>query len=298
MNDATLLSHPRRDFVAALIRFIIICAGAGLYCLSVIGSPSASWTARLPKVAIELRGRLYGGVQSLLSWLGLSEWGGSELRDSLYLLLVGCAIPWIVMGLLRRGRPSDIGFRRPNALSWRFILVSLIVASAPLVWLGLQPTLGQYYLPHLRRAGILPFSLYYLCNMFSEHFLLHGVILAAFRPGLRWPTAAGGAASEGSDGFVRPLRWLGFAQSTGEARGVQRVSRWSGLADGCVAGILGSTVLFALVHVGKDPRELVTSIPGGLALAFMAYRTNSWLTPFFLHLLTAGTVCLVMLIVA
>jgi membrane protease YdiL (CAAX protease family) len=72
---------------------------------------------------------------------------------------------------------------------------------------------------------------------------------------------------------------------------VRRVTSWIGLQSGCVPAVLASAALFALVHVGKDWRELLLSVPGGIVLAYMAYRTNTWLVPFVLHLATAGTAC-------
>jgi membrane protease YdiL (CAAX protease family) len=72
---------------------------------------------------------------------------------------------------------------------------------------------------------------------------------------------------------------------------MRRFNRWIGLPSGCVPAILTSAMLFSLVHVGKDPRELMLSLPGGLALAYISYRTDSWLTVLVLHLATAGTAC-------
>ena len=58
-----------------------------------------------------------------------------------------------------------------------------------------------------------------------------------------------------------------------------------------------SATLFGVVHIGKDPREMLLSVPGGLALAYVAYRSNSWLIPYILHLATAGTALALMMIV-
>ncbi len=63
------------------------------------------------------------------------------------------------------------------------------------------------------------------------------------------------------------------------------------LPDGCLLAVLASAMLFGLVHLGKDPRELMLSLPGGIALGYLAYRTNTWLIPLALHLATAGTAC-------
>ena len=43
-----------------------------------------------------------------------------------------------------------------------------------------------------------------------------------------------------------------------------------------------------MAHLTKDPRELMLSLPGGIALAFLAYRSNSALVPFLTHAGTAG----------
>ena len=52
-----------------------------------------------------------------------------------------------------------------------------------------------------------------------------------------------------------------------------------------------------MVHLGKDWREAVLSLPGGIAVAYVAYRGDSWGIPFLLHALTAGTTLGIMLIV-
>jgi membrane protease YdiL (CAAX protease family) len=70
------------------------------------------------------------------------------------------------------------------------------------------------------------------------------------------------------------------------------------LQDHCILPILVSGLLFAAVHLGKDPRELALSLPGGIALGYVSYRTNTWLIPFLLHALNAGTACALMLLMA
>ena len=61
-----------------------------------------------------------------------------------------------------------------------------------------------------------------------------------------------------------------------------------GLPDGCLVAIVCSGFLFAAVHLGKNPRELLLSLPGGLASAYLAYRCNSWLVPATLHVAVAA----------
>jgi hypothetical protein len=220
-----------------------------------------------------------------------------ELRSGIYLLIVAGAVPWLIALLFGRGRPRDIGLRRANLLGWRLALVGYVLSLPFLLWMVRSPDFAPSYLRQLERSGGVAFCLYYTMNMLTEHFLLHGVLLAAFRPGLRWPSPAPLPSEAPTD--CRPLlRWLGFAQLTHGATGLQRATRWIGLPDGCVIAVLASAMLFGLVHVPKDTRELLLSVPGGVALAYLAYRTNTWLTPFVLHLATAGTALALVLLMS
>ncbi len=278
----------------AVLTYVGTLAVAGSYCLLFLGVPPASWRRYLPEAVSSTRANLSGLIRTAYVDIGVPSWGGWELRECTYLILFGGIAPWLVLVLCRRGWPGDLGFRRPNRLAWRAIVVGVLIALPGLVWLALTPTLPRFYLPHLRRAGAVAFSLYYLCSMLSEHFVIHGLLLAVFRRGFRWPAPPVDVEAKNRLRDVGVMRWLGLAQPTGEAGGVDRITRWLGLPDGCLGALVGSTAVFSLVHLGKDPLELLLSVPGGMALAYLAYRTNSWLTPFVLHLATAGIVCLLM----
>ncbi len=211
-----------------------------------------------------------------------------------YLFLWAFAVPWLVMAVIGRGRPTALGWRVPNRLAWRLLLVSFVVAAPFQVWMVRSPQFAGQYMEHLR-SGAAGFAAFYAVNMFAEHFLFHGVLLAAVRRDRCWPQPVP-VAHDGRPGAIRFLQWLGMAAPTGDARGLHRMTRWFGLTDGCVAPIVVSGLLFGAVHVGKDPRELLLSIPGGIILGYIAYRTNSWLVPLGLHATTAGAACLLMLL--
>lgn len=217
-----------------------------------------------------------------------------ELRSGLYLLIVAIVIPWAVMLLLGRGRPRDFGLRAPNRLGWRFVVVGGALAVPFLIWMVKSPTFAAGYLGHLRRVGLASFAAYYLVNMLCEHFLLQGVVLAVCRRGRRWPSAPGWVPHT-RRGFKGMLGWIGLAQPVEGARGTRAITRWLGLPPGCVPAILTSGLIFAAVHLGKDSRELLLSLPGGIILGFVAYRANTWLVPFVLHLVTA-TAALAMIV--
>ncbi|MFQ5414220.1 MAG: CPBP family intramembrane glutamic endopeptidase, partial [Phycisphaerae bacterium] len=214
-----------------------------------------------------------------------------------YLVLVAGVLPWVAMACLGRGRPSDIGLRMPNRYGWRILLVAY-VASLPVVsWMVDSPDFAPYYLGHLRR-GRTAFLTFYAVNMLAEHVLFHGVLLAALRRTGRWPVHVPMHVGPGRP-LGRTLQWIGLAQPVDRAGATMsslwsRGRRWIGLPDGCVAAVLLSGVLFAWMHVGKDLREAALSLPGGIAMAYVAYRTNSVLVPLLLHAATAGTACAMM----
>lgn len=260
-----------------------------LYCGLFLVSAQAFLPRALRLVVAYPSRWLRHGIDVALGFVGAAP-AGFELRSGLYLLVVCGLVPWLALAALRRGRPHDLGLRRPNRLGWRITLLGLIVAIPFLVWMVQGPRFAAPYLGHLERAGPLAFCSFYLVNMLSEHFFLHGVVLAACRRGLRWP-APPPVASPDRGGPTRALQWIGLAQPTSGAHGWRRVIRWAGLPDGCLWAILCSTLLFGLVHIGKDSREMLLSFPGGAVQAYLAYRTNTWLTPFALHLLTASAAC-------
>lgn len=258
---------------------------------------TAVFMARIPlwfvplQRAVELPSRSLHQAIAKVSVHIIGESGSLELRSGVYLVLVAGVLPWLLAAFAGRGRPYALGFRRPNRLAWRLILIAYLLAIPPIWWMTAAPQFPRYYLHELERAGVVAFLLYYFVNMLTEHFFFHGVILALCRPGGRWPTRPP-LIEDARSGMRRWLQWLGFAQPTTGAQGIRRLSVWLGLEESCWIAILTSALLFALVHVGKNSRELLLSLPGAVAQGFLAYRTNSWLTPWLLHLGTAGTAML------
>jgi hypothetical protein len=292
--NETLPQGTRSPSIARGYVSIALAIGLSVvYCTAFFVRPQPSWPAAL-RDAMRYAPRC---TFLVIDW-GFQRLGmapvRSELRAGAYFVLTAVVVPWIVMALLRRGRLSDIGFRRPNRYGWRLTAVAYLISLPFLLWMAGGAKFATQYLSELKRAGAVPFLVYYLVNMAGEHFLLHGVILAACRAGRRWPTP-GPILPVTARGVRAFLQQLGLAQPTEDAKGPRRLTRWIGLPDGCVPPVLASATLFGLVHVGKDPRELLLSVPGGLALAYLAYRSNSWAIPFILHTATAGTALLILL---
>ncbi len=317
--------HAHPGYIRPAVGFVI----ATFYCYGFFVS-SVSWLQPVVETAVHApRSWLLGGVRALLDH---DVFRAREWSEGLYLAIVGIVLPWTVMALLGRGRPGNLGVRLPNRIGLRVLGVAYLASLPFLFWMVHGSGLGQYYLPHLRRSGAAAFLSYYAVNMTGEHFLLHGVILAVLRPGMRWPhpPPLPPVRAKGLSLLSRALRWIGLGMptTTGIAAGNNEaaieeigakptseqaaregttavlqsslpdhgtvgrgevIRSWIGLPRSCVFAVLGSACLFALVHVGKNPHELILSVPGGVILAYLAYRTNSFLTPFVLHIATAGT---------
>ncbi len=279
--------------LAAVVRVAFVMAITTAYTLAFFTVWPRAWGVQLASWVQKPKGAVFDLLESAMAAVGLTDLSLTSVTG-IYLVLLACLIPWIAMAAFRRGRPGVLGWRRPNRLAWRILLVGYIVAVPFLIWMVRSPVFADQY-TRLMQRGLAGFAAFYLVNIFVEHFLFQGVMLAAFRPDHRWPERV--EIYEDHAGFWRRIfQWFGLSQPTDGACGGQRVTRWLGLAPGCVPAVITSGMLFGLVHAGKDPREFVLSVPGGMLLGFIAYRTNSWLTPFMLHLSTAGTACALMML--
>ena len=268
--------------------------GCGLYTALFLARVPSWWPVRL-RGALEAPARIIHQAIAKSSGYATGGIGSLEFRSGVYLLVVAGVLPWMFAAFLGRGHPYSLGFRMPNRLAWRVILIGYLFSLPLLWWMTADPKFPPYYLRQLERAGVVAFLLYYFVNMLTEHFFFHGVILALCRPGGRWP-APPPIAQDARHRIRLWLQWFGLDQPTGGARGVRRLSAWLGLPEACWVAIVTSAILFAVVHVGKNSRELLLSFPGAVAQAFLAYRTNSWLTPWLLHMGTAGTALLIVVL--
>ena len=262
---------------------VAIAAAAAIY-VSLFWVRAQLWMPRGFRDVIRqfhlFAGRQVTAATALVDWTPTGRWGWALVS-----LAMGLVLPWLVMVLIGRGRPRDLGLRWPNRIGWRLIAVGYIGSLPLLVLMASSAATRAYYEHEITHWSLGRLFGPYLIVLIAEHFLFHGVLLAALRPGRRWPTVPTPAPVDG--GVVhRVARWIGLAQPTECARGLGRLGRWIGLPDVCWGALLLQTALFGLVHVGKSPAEVAMSFPGGLAMGYVAYRCNSWLVPMVLH---AGT---------
>jgi hypothetical protein len=285
-------SRPRRDS----IRLACSITLWALYSLILFVRPQSWPLARVTTWTDQLQRAIREMIEAACVLLGVGR-VTFEIRWAIYFVLAAGVIPWVVLVLVRRGRPYALGFRLPNRIGWRIVVVGWLLAFPFQLWMIKGASFADYYRPQLERSGVPVFLAYYAVVILAEHFYFHGFLLATCRSGGRWPGSATVAPPAGGL-HVRILRWIGLCQPVDGATGAARLTRWIGLQDHCILPILVSGLLFAAVHLGKDPRELALSLPGGIALGYVSYRTNTWLIPFLLHALNAGTACALMLLMA
>ncbi len=291
MNCTTVVTenNPRGSWAAGIIAIIV----SFVYSLSLLDFFPTSWPASLCTTQLFFYTPILRGVSSAVQMVYEGPMA-PELRNHVYMLLCMGIIPYLIMLMIGRGRPADLGLRVPNKIGIRLIMASVILSLPFIVWMTQSDQFTPYYKPYIARAGHAAFVGFNILNMFVELFLFHGVVLALARQNLRWPATADVYESTVS-GARKYLQWFGLAPPTCGAKGLVGVTRWLGIPDGCVVAVCVSALHFSLVHLSKDPRELILSLPGGVILAFIAYRTNSFLVPLIIHLATAGLAYTMML---
>jgi len=191
-------------------------------------------------------------------------------------VLVGIVIPAPLLMLAGR-RLRDVGIGWPNALGRRLIVVSVVLSVPFGLWL-----LSAH--PQFRQRGTdIPSAACMLLTVVPEHFLICGVYVAILLPGRRLPNPIPVAAVKGPLP-VRALRWLGLAQPPASS-GENRTLAWFGLTWASFAAILASGGLFWMVHIGKESTlEVILSLPGGVAVAYVTLRSRSIWTAIPAHL--------------
>ena len=295
-RELTLATEDRRSRGRAQLLRAFWVAAMLLYTLSLYVNPLTDWLGRdTARTLAGARLWLFGVVRAVVPELADKGAGQGLVVAAAFYLLVSFIVP-VAVAVVTRRSPGDLGTRWPNRLGWRVLGLAYGVALPVLVWMVRSPTFYTYYAQQLK-AGATVFLLSYTVIILTEHFMFQGAVLAAGRLGGRWPVEPPVVAPVDGGGLQRCLRFLGLAQPVGDARGLTAWRLWWGLPAGCGVAMVVSAFLFGAFHVGKDPREALLSWPGGLALAYLAYRTNSWVVPLLLHSATAGTAVLLMLVI-
>lgn len=282
MNGETARDGRRDRVVSSLIGL------ASAFYLFLFWSLRVTWTPawfrwlqdgirHTAEVALTALVEALGGRGLPVGW----RWAGTSV-------VMGVIFPWLLMALIGRGQPRDIGLRRPNRVAWRVIPIAYVLALPMLFVMARSPGTRAWYNQQLAGRTVAGLLGTYLVVVVAEHFMFQGILLALLAPGRRWPVIGEPAPVEGPF-WQRALRFFGLAQPTSGERGLAGALRWLGVPERCLGAMVFQAVLFGICHVGKAPAEVLLSFPGGLALAYVAYRGNSLLVPLMVHVATGLT---------
>lgn len=113
-----------------------------------------------------------------------------------------------------------------------------------------------------------------LLNKVPEHFLICGILTATMLPLRRLPNPVYLAPIEGSRG-KKILRWLGIAQPVTRDSDNSQLA-WFGLNWTSLFAICASGLAFFMIHIGRlNPVEVALSLPGGILISYITFRTHS-----------------------
>lgn len=199
----------------------------------------------------------------------LTSWNENDQIVALWLgvwVILGMMIPSALL-YLSGLKLNDVGMGMPNTLGRRMIILGIVVA----IPFGILLLNSKNY-----DTGQNPLSSGYimiLLSMIPEHFLVTGVCTALMLPGGRLPSDVSFEPVEGNF-IAKGLRWFGLAQSSANT-GSNRILDWFGLTWVSLFAIVASGAVFRMIHLGKNDLELMLSLPGGIAIAYMTIRSHS-----------------------
>ncbi len=197
-------------------------------------------------------------------FLDLPEYTRLEILWYILCFISSMVIP--IISLLLQGRKlTDFGLGMLNRLGIRLTSIAIIISIPFGLWIQLE---SPY--PH-RLTTMYVLSLF---NKIPEHFLILGILVALMLPHRRLPNPAYMAPIEGSRG-KKILRWLGIAQPM-TIDSDNRALAWFGLNWTSLFAIVVSGLVFYMLHLGRANHvEVALSLPGGMLVAYITFRTHS-----------------------
>lgn len=178
--------------------------------------------------------------------------------------LSSMAIPLVFFTLIGR-KLTDFGIGMLNTLGIRLTSIA-IAASIPFgLWI-------QTASPYPHRLSVM--YILSLFNKIPEHFLICGILTAFILPLRRLPNPVYLAPIDGTRGR-KALRWLGLSQPPTRDSD-DRTLAWFGLNRTSLFAIAASGLAFFMIHIGREnPVEVWLSLPGGITIAYITFRTHS-----------------------
>jgi hypothetical protein len=199
----------------------------------------------------------------------LTSWNQNDQVVALWLLV------WVVLGMIVPAallylsglRLNDVGMGIPNTVGWRMIILGIAVS----IPFGILLLNSKNF--DSGRNAVSADYVMILLSMIPEHFLVTGVCTTLMLPRRRLPSDVRFEPVEGNF-ITKGLRWFGLAQSSVNT-GSNRILDWFGLTWASLFAIVASGAVFRMIHLGRNNLELMLSLPGGIAIAYMTIRSHS-----------------------
>jgi hypothetical protein len=257
----------------AALRALCVLVPAAVWVSFVWFSPAKHWP---------LTGAVWAWFRALFHELGVVPHVGWAIKGVLFTTVGTTAIALVLR------RPFILHATHLDPSLKRLFALALVVAFPVQVALGLSPGMQRFYRRFFEEGGEVR-MLANVVTIISEHIWIEGAVL-----GLALPVGLIAASQRVMFGprTGRLARFgLGFVE--GEPR---TLSTWLGVPPAAWPALVGQGVLFFLIHFSKDPFEVATSLPGGVAVGWLSFRACSCFPAMFLHLVTGvvvvGTIAL------
>jgi len=189
-----------------------------------------------------------------------------KMRILWYLVcfIMAFLIPVMIIKITGR-KIADYGIAMPNKLGLIITALSVLVSIPFGLWLVIES-------PYEHKVSVT-----YILSLLSkipEHFAICGILIGVMVPGRVLPEPLQFSGIYGNR-IQRLMRSLGLAQ-TGYSGTNVKFLRWLGINWSMFVAILCSSLLYWSIHWGRaNYVEVYTSLPGGIAIAYLTIRTHS-----------------------
>ena len=266
MND----EMPQTTMTRAILRAALVCTVGFFWVALFWYQPATHWPIYKDII------RTSNGWLAELGFVRPWRW---VVRSYLF-VLVPIGVLWIF------GRPPKaLGLGKMATHGWRIVLLSFVVASPILIWLGTLPEMHKFY-GHMFKPGGWRSITANALVIAVEHAYIEGIILSLALPG-------GQLHPKEDPPRKGRFAFLGLGVPEGESGALA----WLGINKFIIPALVGQAILFGMVHSGKVSAELATSFPGGLGLGWLTYRIRSVWPSVILHIGTGAVILTTALII-
>lgn len=192
-------------------------------------------------------------------------------------------IPLFVGRFLLKMPFGKMGIRGISSSQVKVLIVLYLFALPFLVWLATREDMYYYYEFHIKET-LWKYLIWTNLHMLCEHVFLQGIFLSFLEPSF-FEESVGEVAKP-----VNGRKEVNRVEKERRERWGKVLKDWLRVDRYYLIIFLLDGVLFMLIHVGKPLSEIFLAFPGGVFLAFLAFRFGSFLPCYLIHAMTGGTI--------